>query len=147
MYHVRRWGESGAGWSASTRKAEAANKNLLREDTRDLEKGGWAGATRVAMSFAVSLECTVPRLLPEFTMNTSAPNRLSQIKLSYRVKVPLSAQTKIDDTTSFKIPRGSLIEWLPSPSSGLGVTIVRWGQEDYLVSSAELNQNCERVEH
>jgi len=36
--------------------------NLLREETRDLEKGGWAGATRVAMSFAINLECTVPRV-------------------------------------------------------------------------------------
>jgi len=79
-------------------------------------------------------------------MNAFAPVRFSQMKLSYRVKVPLSARTKIDDTTSFKIPRGSLIEWIPSPSSGLGLTIVRWDQEDYFVSSAELNQNCERVD-
>jgi hypothetical protein len=68
------------------------------------------------------------------------------MKLSYRVKVPLSACTKVNSTASVKISRGSLIEWLPAPNDRLGFAKVRWGHEDYLVSSAELNQNCERVE-
>ena len=46
---------------------------------------------------------------------------------------------------SFRIPRGSLIQWLPHPSNGQGFTSVRWLQDDYIVSDAELNQNCERV--
>lgn len=79
-------------------------------------------------------------------MNICRLGRLPQMKLSYRVKTPLSAHTKIDGATGFRIPRGSLIEWIPGPSNELGLARIRWGQEDYLVSSAELNQNCERVE-
>jgi len=67
------------------------------------------------------------------------------MKLNYRVKAPLSARTKIDAPTSLRIPRGSLIQWLPLASNGLGFTNVRWLQDDYIVSDAELNQNCERV--
>jgi hypothetical protein len=66
------------------------------------------------------------------------------MRLNYRVKVPLSARTKID-ALSFRIPRGSLIQWLPRPGNGQGFTNIRWLQEDYIVSDAELNQNCERV--
>jgi len=67
------------------------------------------------------------------------------MKLNYRVKMPLSARKKIDAPTSLRIPRGFLIQWLPLPSNGLGFTNVRWLQDDYIVSDAELNQNFERV--
>jgi hypothetical protein len=79
----------------------------------------------------------------QIRMNSSTPDR--QLKLDYRVKLPLNACSNIDATTSFKIPRGSLIEWFPCHNNSLGLTSVRWRQEDCLVSSAELNQNCERV--
>ena len=78
-------------------------------------------------------------------MIASVPGQIRQMILNYRVKVPLSARTKIDAPTSFRLPRGSLIQWLPRPSNGLGFTNVRWLQDDYIVSDAELNQNCERV--
>ena len=78
-------------------------------------------------------------------MNTSVPDRIGHMILNYRVKAPLSARTKIDAPTGFRIPRGSLIQWFPRPSDGLGFTNVRWLQDDYIVSDAELNQNCERV--
>ena len=68
------------------------------------------------------------------------------MELNYRVKVPLTA-SKIDDVRSVRIPGGSLIEWLPRASVSRGLARVRWHQEDYFVSSAELNQNCERVEN
>jgi len=87
----------------------------------------------------------VPCVFPGLPMNTSVPGRLHQMRLNYRVKVPLSARTKIDAPTSIRIPRGSLIQWLPRPSNGLGFTNVRWLQGDYIVSDAELYQNCERV--
>ena len=78
-------------------------------------------------------------------MNTYVPYRIGQMILNYRVKAPLSARTKVDAPTGFKIPRGSLIQWFPLPSDDLGFTKVRWLQDDYIVSDAELNQNCERV--
>jgi hypothetical protein len=78
-------------------------------------------------------------------MNTCVPGRLRQMKLNYRVKVPLSARTKTDAPTNLRIPRDSLIQWLARPSNGLGITNVRWLQDDYVISDAELNQNCERV--
>jgi hypothetical protein len=87
---------------------------------------------------------TVPCVFPQLPMNTTS-GPLSPIKLSYRVKLPLSARPKRDGATGLWIPRGALIEWLPRPSNGLRLAIVRWLQEDYLVSSAELNQYCERV--
>jgi len=66
------------------------------------------------------------------------------MRFNYRVKVPLSARTKID-APSVMIPKGSLIQWLPCPSNGQGFTNIRWLQDDYIVSDAKLNQNCERV--
>jgi hypothetical protein len=66
------------------------------------------------------------------------------MSLNYRVKLPLSARTKID-APSIRIPRGSLIQWLPRPSNSQGFTNIRWLQDDYIISDAELNQNCERV--
>jgi hypothetical protein len=78
-------------------------------------------------------------------MNASVPGRLRQMRLNYRVKVPLCARSKIDAPTSVSIPRGSLIKWLPRRSNALGLTNVRWLQGDYIVSDAELNQNCERI--
>jgi hypothetical protein len=97
------------------------------------------------MSFAINLGCTVLDVFPRLPMNTTS-GPLSPMKLSYRVKLPLSARPKPDGTTGLWIPRGALIEWLSRPSDGLGLASVRWLQEDYLVSSAELNQNCERVQ-
>ena len=79
-------------------------------------------------------------------MSTSVPGRLHQMRLDYSVKVPLSARN-IEAPTSVSIPRGSLIQWLPGPSNRLGFTNVRWLEDDYIVSDAELNQNCERVEY
>lgn len=79
-------------------------------------------------------------------MNTSERDRLGPIKLVYRVKIPLAARMKIDDAKSFRIPRGALVEWLPGPGYGTGIAEVRWLQEECLVSSAELNQNCERID-
>ncbi len=108
---------------------------------------GYAGPVPASMSFAINLEGAVPRVFSKSQMNTSTPGRLPQMnmKLRYRVKVPLNACMMIDRTTSFRIPRGSLIEWLPRPNDGRGLAIVRWLEEDCLVSSAELNQTCERV--
>src|ERR1700751_2271713 len=97
------------------------------------------------MCFGINLECMVPCVFPELPMNTSVPRQLRRMKLNYRVKVPLSARTNIDARTILRIPRGSLIQWLPHPGNGLGFTNVRWLQDDYIVSDAELNQNCERV--
>jgi hypothetical protein len=44
------------------------------------------------------------------------PNPSDEIELPS--EAPLSARTKIDAPTSFRIPRGSLIQWLPRPSDG-----------------------------
>lgn len=68
------------------------------------------------------------------------------MKVDYLVKSPLNARMKVDETKDFKIPRGSLIEWLPSASHALGLASIRWFEEECVVNSAELNQNCERVE-
>ncbi len=81
------------------------------------------------------------------SMNTSEPVRPGPLTFVYRVKIPLSARMKIDDATSFRIPRGALVEWLPGPGYGTGIAEVRWLQEECLVSSAELNQNCERIDN
>jgi hypothetical protein len=78
-------------------------------------------------------------------MNCSEAGGLRPMKMNYRVKVPLSAHPVVDAPTSFRIPKGSMIQWLPRPSNGLGFTNVRWLHDDYIVSDAELNQNCERV--
>jgi hypothetical protein len=80
------------------------------------------------------------------SINTSEPGRPGPIKLVYRVKIPLSARMKIDVAKSFKIPRGALVEWIPGPGYGQGFAEVRWLQEECLVSSAELNQNCKRID-
>jgi hypothetical protein len=105
----------------------------------------WPGAERVAMCFGINLKRVVSCVFSGSPMNTSAPCRPREMKLNYRVKAPLSARTKIDAPTSFWIPRGSLIQWLPRASHGLGFTSVRWLQDNYIVSDAELNQNCERI--
>lgn len=97
------------------------------------------------MCFEINLECMVPCVFLGLPMNTCVPCRLRQMRLNYRVKMPMSARTKADAPTSVRIPRGSLIQWFPRPSNDLGFTIVRWLQGDYIVSDAELNQNCERV--
>ena len=97
------------------------------------------------MCFGINLELMAPCVFPGLPMNTSVPGRIRPIKLNYRVKAPLSARTMTGGPASFRIPRGSLIEWFPRPSNGLGFTNVRWLQDDYIVSDAELNQNCERV--
>jgi hypothetical protein len=97
------------------------------------------------MCFGINLERMAPGVYSGSPMNTSAACRRREMKLNYRVKAPLSARTRINAPTSFRIPKGSLIQWLPRPSNGLGFTSVRWFQDDYIVSDAELNQNCERV--
>ena len=74
-------------------------------------------------------------------MNTPAV----PLKVSYRVKVPMIARPNVDATGSLWIPRGSLIEWLPRAINGRGLATIRWSQKEYLVSSAALNQDCERV--
>lgn len=79
-------------------------------------------------------------------MNTSVPDPSRQMKLDYLVRVPLNACMKVDETKSFRIPRGSLIEWVASASDAHGLASIRWFGEECLVNSAELNQNCERVE-
>ncbi len=79
-------------------------------------------------------------------MNTSAPRRLRQMKVNYRVKVPLIALKKTDSTAA-RVPIGALLEWLP-PDPGAfpdGLASVQWQREDYLVNGAELYQNCQRV--
>lgn len=97
------------------------------------------------MCFEINLKSMAPCVFPGLPMNTPVPDRVGQMTLNYRVKAPLSARTKIDAPTGFRIPRGALIQWFPRPSDGLGFTNVRWLQDDYVVSDAELNQNCERV--
>jgi hypothetical protein len=97
------------------------------------------------MCLGINLECMASGVFLGLPMNTSAPSQIRPIKLNYRVKAPLSARTKIDAPTSVRIPRGSLIQWFARPSNDLGFTNVRWLQDDYIVSDAELNQNCERV--
>jgi hypothetical protein len=97
-------------------------------------------------SFGISLASTALCLRLAFPMNTYEPGPSGQMKLDYRVKAPLNARMKVDETKDFKIPRGSLIEWLPSASHALGLASIRWFEEECVVNSAELNQNCERVE-
>jgi hypothetical protein len=79
-------------------------------------------------------------------MKDSVPTRICQIKVNYRVKVPLFAFT-ITDGTPITIPTGAQVEWRP-PDAGLPedeLTNVRWLRDDYLVGDEELYQNCERV--
>jgi hypothetical protein len=97
------------------------------------------------MCFGINLECMASCVFLGLPMNTFVPDRIDQMVLNYRVKAPLSARKKFDAPTGFRIPRGSLIQWFPRPSDDPGFTNVRWLQDDYIVSDAELNQNCERV--
>ena len=76
---------------------------------------------------------------------THGPRCVHPTPVEYRVKVPLTA-CSADGATGVRIPSGSRIEWLPRALVSRGLAGIRWLQEDYLVSSAELNQNCERIE-
>ena len=73
----------------------------------------------------------------------TGPNRSDDIELPREGAAECPHEDRCP--TGFRIPRGSLIQWFPRPSDGLGFTNVRWLQDDYIVSDAELNQNCERV--
>lgn len=99
------------------------------------------------MFFGISLASAAPCVRLTLSMNTSAPGPSGPMKLDYLVKVPLNARMKVDETKDFRISRGSLIEWLPSASYAFGLASIRWLEEECLVNSAELNQNCERVEY
>lgn len=126
------------------------SREPLRENTRR-DSSKWVvarslHASWVEMWLGINLGLTALCVFIILRVNASGPSRLCQMKVSYRVKVPLIAFRKAG-STPLKIPIGALLEWLP-PDPGAppdGHADVRWLQKDYLVNGAELYQNCERV--
>jgi len=105
--------------------------------------GVWALA-HITMSFGISLPLRCLTCAGVVMTPPTAP--ILQMKVYCRVKLPLFA---LAEATSARatIPVGSLIELLAHRPSDPPDRLnrVRWLQEDYFVSDAELQENCERI--